>query len=94
LVGESQPAKLFKEFVMGFGGIGPGSLILILIIVILLFGTKRLRSMGSDLGSALKNFKKSVKEGSEPEEETSQKLESKEDSVIEGEVTNKDKDKA
>ena len=77
---------------MGFGGIGPGSLILILVIVILLFGTKRLRSMGSDLGSALKNFKKSVKEGSE-EDESSQKLESKEGSAIEGEVTHKDKDK-
>lgn len=76
---------------MGFGGIGPGSLILILVIVILLFGTKRLRSMGSDLGSALKNFKKSVKEGSD--DETNEKLESKEGSVIEGEVTNKDKDK-
>jgi len=74
---------------MGFGGIGPGSLILILIIVILLFGTKRLRSMGSDLGSALKNFKKSVRDGSE--EETSQKLESKEGSTIEGEATHKDK---
>lgn len=79
---------------MGFGGIGPGSLILILVIVILLFGTKRLRSMGSDLGSALKNFKKSVKEGTNDEmSETSEKLESKEGSVIEGEVTNKDKDK-
>ncbi len=79
---------------MGFGGIGPGSLILILVIVILLFGTKRLRSMGSDLGSALKNFKKSVKEGTDDEmSEASEKLESKEGSVIEGEVTNKDKDK-
>ena len=83
---------------MGFGGIGPGSLILILLIVILLFGTKRLRSMGSDLGSALKNFKKSVKD---TEKETADKSESgekiedqTEGSVIEGEVTEKDKDKA
>jgi len=80
---------------MGFGGIGPGSLILILIIVILLFGTKRLRSMGSDLGSALKNFKKSVKEGDEDDtSKEADKIESKQSSVIEGEVTSKDKDKA
>lgn len=79
---------------MGFSGIGPGSLILILVIVVLLFGTKRLRSMGSDLGAALKNFKKSVKDGQEGEEQESpDKLESKQSSVIEGEVTNKDKNK-
>jgi sec-independent protein translocase protein TatA len=81
---------------MGFSGIGPGSLILILVIVVLLFGTKRLRSMGSDLGAALKNFKKSVKGGQEGTEEESgqEKLEGKDSSVIEGEVTNKDKNKA
>lgn len=48
---------------MGFSGIGPGSIILILIIVILLFGTKKLRNIGTDLGGAIKNFKKSMKEG-------------------------------
>jgi sec-independent protein translocase protein TatA len=79
---------------MGFSGIGPGSLILILIIVVLLFGTKRLRSMGSDLGSALKNFKKSVKEGQEDDEPDQDKIESKHSSVIEGEVTSKDKNKS
>lgn len=78
---------------MGFSGIGPGSLILILIIVVLLFGTKRLRTMGSDLGSALKNFKKAVKEGEEEEPASPEKIESK-SSVIEGEATNKDKSKA
>ena len=80
---------------MGFSGIGPGSLILILIIVVLLFGTKRLRSIGSDLGGALKNFKKAVKEGEEEEQPPAQdKIEGKQGSVIEGEVTNKDKSKA
>ena len=47
---------------MGFSGIGPGSIILILVIVILLFGTKKLRNVGTDLGGAIKNFKKSLKE--------------------------------
>ncbi|GHB78705.1 hypothetical protein GCM10008107_30240 [Psychrosphaera saromensis] len=45
---------------MGFGGIGPGSLILILVIVVLLFGTKKLKTLGTDLGSAIKGFKSSV----------------------------------
>ena len=48
---------------MGFGGISIWSLLLILAIVILLFGTKKLRNVGGDLGSAIRNFKKSVKEG-------------------------------
>ncbi len=82
---------------MGFGGIGIPSLILILIIVILLFGTKRLRGMGSDLGSALKNFKKSVKDGTAEKNETDAEDDKVEDqsakSVIEGEATEKDKDK-
>jgi sec-independent protein translocase protein TatA len=81
---------------MGFSGIGPGSLILILIIVVLLFGTKRLRSIGSDLGGALKNFKKAVKDGEGEEEEeqpAKDKIEGKQNAVIEGEATHKDKSK-
>ncbi|MFC3093713.1 twin-arginine translocase TatA/TatE family subunit [Alteromonas sediminis] len=41
-------------------GISVPSLLIILLIVVLLFGTKRLKSIGSDLGSALKGFKKAV----------------------------------
>ena len=47
---------------MGFSGIGIGSLVLILLIVIVLFGTKRIRSIGSDLGAALSSFRKGMKE--------------------------------
>lgn len=43
---------------MGFSGISPWSLILILLIVILLFGTKKLKHLGSDLGELLKGVKK------------------------------------
>ena len=42
---------------------GPTQLILILVIVVLLFGTKKLRNIGGDLGEAFKNFKKAVKDG-------------------------------
>ena len=45
---------------MGISGISIWQLLIILAIVIMLFGTKRLRSLGSDLGSAIKGFKKSI----------------------------------
>jgi sec-independent protein translocase protein TatA len=45
---------------MGVGGISIWQLLIILAIVIMLFGTKRLRTMGSDLGSAVKGFRKSM----------------------------------
>lgn len=45
---------------MGISGISPGSLILIFLIVVLLFGTKKLQSLGEDLGKALKGFKKGI----------------------------------
>lgn len=48
--------------------IGPLQIFLILLIVILLFGTKKLRNIGGDLGGAIKNFKKSVKEGGQDED--------------------------
>ena len=45
-----------------FSGISPWSILLILIIVVVLFGTKKLRNVGADLGAAMKSFKKSSKE--------------------------------
>ncbi|MEC7832216.1 MAG: twin-arginine translocase TatA/TatE family subunit [Pseudomonadota bacterium] len=60
-------------------GIGPGSILLILVIVIVLFGTKKLRNVGSDLGAAIKSFKKSSKD------------EDGDDKVIENETGKKDK---
>ncbi|WOC26150.1 Sec-independent protein translocase subunit TatA [Pseudoalteromonas sp. N1230-9] len=45
---------------MGFGGISIWQLIIILAIIVLLFGTKKLRGIGGDLGSAVKGFKKAV----------------------------------
>lgn len=50
---------------MGFGGISLWQLLIILVIVILLFGTKRLKNLGSDLGSAIKGFKSSVSDEQE-----------------------------
>jgi sec-independent protein translocase protein TatA len=46
---------------MGLGGIGIWQLLIILAIVIMLFGTKRLRTLGSDMGAAIKGFRSTMK---------------------------------
>jgi sec-independent protein translocase protein TatA len=55
-------------------GLGTQELIIILVIIVVLFGATRLPQIGSGIGQAIKNFKKSVKEGDEidvtPEKET------------------------
>jgi len=48
---------------------GPTELLILLAIVALLFGTKKLRSMGSDLGSAIKSFKSAVKDNDKQSDE-------------------------
>lgn len=47
---------------MFFKGINFSSLLLIFLIVVVLFGTKRLREMGNDLGTAVKNFRKGLQD--------------------------------
>lgn len=58
---------------MGIGGISIWQLLIILLIVVLLFGTKRLKGIGSDLGSALKGFKKAVNDDAEKDQDASVK---------------------
>ena len=72
-------------------GFGVTELIIILVIVLVLFGAKRLRNVGSDLGSAVKGFKNAVKdEETKPKEQ----IEKSESDVIEGEATKvKEEDK-
>jgi sec-independent protein translocase protein TatA len=77
---------------MGFGGISIWSLILILVIVLLLFGTKRLKNVGSDLGGAIKGFRKAMKEGVVEKDEPDQLEKKDQENVIEGEST-REKDK-
>jgi len=72
-------------------GFGPTELILILLIVLVLFGAKKLRNVGGDLGGAIKNFRQAVKEG---EEEEAGKIEASEDGkVIDAEFTSSEKEK-
>ena len=46
-------------------GIGMRELVVILLVVLLVFGAKKLRTIGSDLGAAVRGFKKSMNEGEE-----------------------------
>ena len=88
---------------MGIGGISIWQLLIVLVIVLLLFGTKRLRNIGSDLGNAVKGFRKAVDEktgNSDDADKSSEQLAQnasnaagKQEKVIDGEAT-RDKDKA
>ena len=74
-------------------GISIWQLVIILLIVLLLFGAKRLRNVGSDLGSAVKGFKKAMSD--EEEKGETEKLEKREGETIQGEATKvKEEDKA
>ena len=47
---------------MGIGGLGMGEMILIFLVVLLLFGAKKLPEIGSSLGKGIREFKSSVKD--------------------------------
>ena len=47
---------------MGIGGLGMGEMIVIFLVVLLLFGAKRLQEIGSSLGKGIREFKGSIKE--------------------------------
>jgi sec-independent protein translocase protein TatA len=64
---------------MDMFGFGMGELLVILGIVLVLFGPKRLKSLGSDLGNAIKGFRTAVKEEEPPPPSTKEH-------IIEGEV--------
>lgn len=53
---------------MGLSGISPLSLVLILFIIIALFGTEKLKTLASDLGLAIKNFRRALQENEDKNE--------------------------
>lgn len=71
---------------MGIGGISVWQLLIVLAIVVMLFGTKRLRTLGSDLGSAIKGFRSSMSS----DDAAADSEESAEDAPANSEETNKD----
>lgn len=72
-----------------FSGISIWQLLIVLAIVVLLFGTKKLRNIGNDLGGAVKGFKDSMRDG---ENEQEQQRLADEQSETTQEQKEKDKD--
>lgn len=72
-------------------GISIWQLLIIAVIVILLFGTKKLRNLGGDLGSAVKGFKNAV---TDENSEKKEQLEQKTTEEVEETVKTKEKDQA
>jgi len=80
-------AKLEEDYEMG---ISIWQLLIVLLIVVLLFGTKKLSSIGKDMGGAVKGFRDSMRDGEQDEQS---EVEHKEAGrVIEGQVSTKEKD--
>lgn len=82
---------------MGFGGISIWQLLIILVIVLVLFGTKKLRGMGGDVGSAIKSFRKAVKDDGKAKDDEASGDESTDESTkdaIDAEVSTAHKDQA
>ena len=80
---------------MGLGGISIWQLLIILAIVLVLFGAKRLSTLGSDLGSAVKGFKKAVRDEEGKEADSGQKIESQQDpsgQAFDNEAASREKD--
>ena len=73
-------------------GISIWQLLILLAIVVLLFGTKKLRNIGGDLGGAVKGFKNAMKDGED--EQDQKRLAEDEKSASDQQKTEKDKDQA
>lgn len=67
-------------------GLSIPHLLVVLVIVVLVFGTKRLKNVGGDLGDAIKSFRKAIKEG----EDAADSADKNNTTVIEGEARQKD----
>ena len=57
---------------MGLGAPGLWQLIIIAVIIMLVFGTKKLKNLGEDLGGAIKGFKKAMDNGENPDKDPDQ----------------------
>jgi len=69
---------------MGLGGISLWQLLIVLLIVVVVFGTKRLKSIGSDLGGAVKGFRSAM---TDAEAEEAKKIEQNKEDADFGEST-------
>ncbi|MDH5544068.1 MAG: Sec-independent protein translocase subunit TatA [Gammaproteobacteria bacterium] len=76
------------------GGISIWQLLIVLVIVLVLFGAKRLRTVGSDLGTAVKGFRSAMKDGENAEKEKDRIEQKSASDVIDVEVTKREETKA
>ena len=76
------------------GGISWVQLLIILAIVVLLFGTKKLRSLGTDLGSAVKGFKNAVGDEKKPDADFKEPEGVQDKTQAEASTTSQEKQKA
>jgi sec-independent protein translocase protein TatA len=74
-------------------GISVWQLLIVLLIVLLLFGTKRLRNIGKDLGGAMKGFREAVRDDDGDVAARDRVERNSSERVIEGEVESKEKEK-
>ncbi len=75
-------------------GISIWQLLIVLGIVILLFGTKKLRNIGTDLGGAIRGFKKSMSDEESPKDSTDKdSIENQEKSTVQESSTEKTEEK-
>jgi sec-independent protein translocase protein TatA len=59
---------------MGLGGIGIWQLLILLVIIMMVFGTKKLRNLGTDLGGAIKGFKNAMDDGNKDKDKDTGQL--------------------
>lgn len=82
---------------MGFGGISIWQLVIVLVIVLLLFGSKKLRGLGSDLGNAVKGFRGAMQDADKtedkPKEPDALDIAENESRVIDAEVSKQEEKK-
>lgn len=75
------------------GGISIWQLAILVLIIVLLFGTKKLRTLGTDLGESVKGFKKAMNEEAKPVDASFDKVEQKQKAQPEQEKS-KEKEQA
>ncbi|RZV37141.1 MAG: Sec-independent protein translocase subunit TatA [Chromatiales bacterium] len=75
-----------------FANIGPWQLLIILVIVLAIFGTKKLRNLGSDLGGAVKGFRSAMNEAEETADKISDESKDADFDSTPADETTKEKD--
>ena len=75
-----------------FANIGPWQLLIILVIVLAIFGTKKLRNLGSDLGGAVKGFRSAMNEAEDTADQISDESKDADFDSTPAEKTTKEKD--